>query len=373
MKRSIEVEYWVVDQDGALTTPGPLTEVSEFVEEEFVEPLFELKTPPCETHADLRRTFVDQLDTVVSRADALDKLLVPLGTPLNCGPIDQLPGERARIQRRVVGRNFDYAKHCAGTHFHFEKRNVTGQLNALTALDPALALLNSSPYYRGHRIADSARTYLYRQKCYEHLPNHGQLWDYVDSVSEWERRLDRRFEEFKAAAIAAGVDEDDVDGHFTACTAVWSPVRLREEMPTVEWRSPASALPSEILRLNRDVGRVVDRLDDTPPRIDGTRGRVTNDSITLPEFETVSELSRTAVNEGLRSPDVVAYLDRMGFDVDEYDPTARTIGHRDYVSPSDARKIRLRYGKLLRRDVNDLTRDGRETATPLTSASTRSV
>ncbi|SIR91244.1 Glutamate-cysteine ligase family 2(GCS2) [Natronorubrum thiooxidans] len=121
MNTSIEVEYWVIDTDGELTSPGELADISERTEREFVEPLFELKTPPCETINELQSSFVEQLDEVLSRAATVDKRLVPLGTPINCGSIDRRPDERGRIQKAVVGENFDYAKYCAGTHIHVEK------------------------------------------------------------------------------------------------------------------------------------------------------------------------------------------------------------------------------------------------------------
>ena len=354
MQKSIEVEYWVIDRNGALTTPGALTEDSEYVEEEFVYPLFELKTPPCETYADLRSTFVDKLGDILSRADDLDKMLVPFGTPINGESIERLPGERGRIQKRVLGGNFAYAKYCAGTHLHFEKRNVTDQLNVLASLDPALALLNSSPYFRGERIANGARAYIYRKKCYEHFPMHGQLWGYVDTVGQWERRLERLFDEFKEAAIEAGVDEESVDAHFSPDDIVWTPIRLRDTMPTVEWRSPDAALPSQILRLAEEMGTVMEQLHHTEVRVEGVAGEVTDDGITLPEFDTVLDYTEEAIHDGLESADVAAYLERMGFDVHGYDPLTGKIGGRDHVSLNEARELRLRYGKLLRRDVNHL-------------------
>ena len=357
MQRSIEVEYWVIDRNGALTTPGALTEVSEYVEAEFVEPLFELKTPPCETHADLRSVFLDQLDEVLTRADELDKMLVPLGTPINSGPIEQLPSERSRIQEHVLGRNFDYAKYCAGTHLHFEKRNVTDQLNVLAGLDPALALLNSSPYFQGKRIASGARAYLYRKKCYEHFPKYGQLWDYVHTVAEWERRLDRRFEQFKELAVEAGVDEDSVDAHFSPDDVVWTPVRLRDAMPTIEWRSPDAALPSQILRLADEIDSVMEQLHHTNVRVEGNAGEATSDAIVLPEFDAVRDYAEQAIHDGLESADVAAYLDRMGIDVDRFDPATVEFDGYGYIDRGEARELRRQYGNALRRDVTELIRD----------------
>lgn len=354
MQKSIEVEYWVINRDGTLTSPGPLTEDSEFREEEFVYPLFELKTPPCETFSSLRSTFVDQLDDVLSRADDLDNMLVPLGTPINGESIERWPSERGRIQQRVLGDNFNYAKYCAGTHFHFEKRNVTDQLNVLASLDPALALLNSSPYFRGEQIANGARPYIYRKKCYEEFPEHGQLWGYVDTVAEWERRLDRLYDGFKDAAIEVGVNEESVDTHFSPEDVVWTPIRLRTEMPTVEWRSSDATLPSQILRLAREMDAVMEHLHHTEVHIEGATGEVTDEGITLPEFETVLDYTEEAIHNGLESEDVAAYLERMGFDVQGYDPVTMNIGGSDLIGKKEARQIRVQYGELLRRDVDSL-------------------
>ncbi len=354
MQKAIEVEYWVVDGDGTLSCPGELTEVSQYVEEEFVQPLVELKTPPCETYDELERTFLEQLELLLDRAKELNKLLVPLGTPVNSSPIDQLPAERTRIQNAVIGDEFDYANHCAGTHLHFEQRNVTDQLNVLIALDPALALLNSSPYFEGKPIASSARSLLYRKRCYEYFPGHGQLWEYVETVAEWEARLDERFEAFKQAAMDAGIDEGDVTANFSPDTAVWTPVRLREAMPTVEWRSPDVSLPSQVLRLAKDMSAIMEQVSDSVVSIDGAAGGRTQDELTLPRFDAAWEYTDEAIKHGLDSRTVSAYLQRMGFDTDAYDPLTEQFGGRGYVSLSEARELRVEYGRALRDDVTGL-------------------
>ncbi|TYL39970.1 glutamate--cysteine ligase [Natronococcus pandeyae] len=366
MNTSLEVEYWVVDSDGELASPGSLADVSEHTEREFVGPLFELKTPPCESMPALRQTFVEQLDEVLTEAERVDKRLVPLGTPINCDEIDRRPGERGRIQKEVVGANFDYAKYCAGTHVHFEKRNVTDQLNTLIALDPALALVNSSPYFQGERIANGARAYCYRKKGYANYPKHGQLWRYVENVGEWHRRLEHRFEEFKTAALEEGVDEAAVDANFSSDDVVWTPVRLRDEMPTVEWRSPDAALPSQLLRLTDEMRAVIETVPNTNVQIDdgddseSGAGHVTSEGITLPEFDTTCDLAEAAMHDGLESAPVANYLDRMGFSIGDYHPISTQIDGRQYVTKSDARDLRLEYASRLEADVERLaaTTDG---------------
>ena len=83
LRRSIEVEYWVVDSEGRLVEPDGLVEAAGGVEREFVEPLLEVKTTPCETTRELRDELFDRLGRVLRRADELGLGLVPLGTPLN--------------------------------------------------------------------------------------------------------------------------------------------------------------------------------------------------------------------------------------------------------------------------------------------------
>ncbi|WP_254762551.1 glutamate-cysteine ligase family protein [Natrinema marinum] len=390
MNTSIEVEYWVVDSDGNLTEPGPLADVSSQTEREFVEPLFEVKTPPCETISELRTALVGELEDVLSRAAETDRHLVPFGTPINCDAIDRRPDERGRIQKAAIGTNLDYAKYCAGTHVHLEKRNVTDQLNALIALDPALALVSSSPYFQGERIANGARPYCYRKKSYAEFPKHGQLWRYVETVGEWHRRLEHRYEEFEAAAVDAGIDAAVVKEHFSPDDVVWTPVRLRDSMPTVEWRSPDAALPSQLLRLADDLRTVMELVPETTVRIDGGSterrdrdtgrdtvggsdpsgydrpdgedgptarpGHVTDEGIALPAFETVCDLAESAIHDGLESPAVAGYLERMGFSVSDYHPIAARIDGRQYVTKADARDLRLEYANLLEEDVAELAR-----------------
>ena len=355
MKISIEVEFWVIDQEGALCNPGDLAETSSQVEEEFVDCLFEIKTTPCTSIPELRSELVARLDETLREANERGKSLVPLGTPINCGEISQFPEERARIQQAVLGDDFDYAKHCAGTHIHFEKQRVVDQLNTLIALDPALALANSSPYYKGRRVGAGARPHIYRKRGYEQFPDHGQLWNYVESVAEWNDRLTRRYVEFKRAALEAGIDERSFEENFSPDDTIWTPVRLRKTYPTVEWRSPDATLPSQILRLAEEMYAVMERANEEVT-IEGDLGLTTEESVTIPEFETVRKLTDDAIDTGLRSRRVRSYLDRMGFDVPAYDPLTERFENGSYVSRADARNYRVEYAQLLERDIAQLAK-----------------
>ncbi|RDZ41268.1 glutamate--cysteine ligase [Haloferax sp. Atlit-47N] len=358
LRRSIEVEYWVVEEDGSFTDPGGLVDASPGAEREFVEPVLEVKTTPCDSAAELRKELYERLGDVLARAEEVGKRLVPLATPLSEEAVTELESDRTRIQNRVVGSDFQYARHCVGTHVHVEQRpgREIDQYNALVALDPALALVNSSPYYDGKRLAAGARSKLYRRMTYDDVPHQGRLWRYADDTREWSRRLERRFEEFLVRAEEEGVDRATIEANFDPESAIWTPVQLRAEFGTVEWRSPDCSLPSDALRLANSVADVVHRLDDATLRIEGETGRVTDDRVVLPEFDAVLRYVNAAIEDGLDSETVRSYLDRMGFDVGAYSPVSHEIDGRETVTAAEARELRLTHADRLERDVRNAVR-----------------
>jgi gamma-glutamyl:cysteine ligase YbdK (ATP-grasp superfamily) len=362
IRRSVEVEYWVVDGEGRLTEPGALVDASSGVEREFVEPLLEVKTTPCETTAALRAELFDRLGRVLERAAELDKRLVPLATPVNAPTVAERPSERTAVQNRVVGEEFAYVRHCAGTHVHVEQQPgaAIDQLNAMIALDPALALLNSSPYFRGEYMLPGARSKLYRWLAYDDLPHQGRLWSYATDRAQWTRRLERRYEAFETAALAAGVDRRSLAANFDPESAVWTPVQLRDSFGTVEWRSPDTALPSQVLAVADRVAAVTGRAADAEVRIEGETGGLSGEAVVLPTFDAVLGYLETAITEGLASGRLRAYLDRMGFDVGAYDPLSPAVACGETVSVEAARRLRLEYADRLEREV----RDGEALSTP---------
>ncbi|SEQ85637.1 glutamate-cysteine ligase family protein [Natrinema salaciae] len=363
MKTSLEVEYWVVDDDGDLVPPDTLLDVSEQVDPEFVEPMLEIKTTPCESMAELREELPRRIGRVADAARERNKRLVPLATPLYAAPADVPYREKVGtdLQRRIVGPTFDDARFCAGTHVHFEQSNVADQLNALTAIDPAFALVTSAAHHRGERILECARPFLYRCSCYETCPEQGHLWPYVDSVAEWEQRLETAHGVFRERALERGVDPDAFDDEFAPYDAVWNPVRLRKAMPTVEWRSPDAALPSQVLRLAEAVRSIVSRADARGTVVDGSAiptasdaiidsNAVTDGPLRLPKFDTVESITDAAIHDGLGDSSVRRYLRGLGFEPSAYDPLADR--HPDSrITERRAKKLRLRAADRLEADL----------------------
>lgn len=347
----LELELWVVDDRGRLADGRPIAAAHDRIEPEFVGPLLEVETEPHDTEPGLRRDLQEVLRTAISAAADHGTRLVPLGTPLTT--LDRpATTSRGKVFERLYGDGVRSAKNCAGTHVHFEKGNVRRQLNLLTALDPALALVSSSPYYCGRQDAASSRALAYRTRCGREFQRYCDLWPYTGSVEEWADRVEDSFAAFRSIAARHGVPAERIDRHFTPEDTVLNPVRLRHCQPTVEWRAPDAALPSQALRLACDVGRLVAETEHKPLEY-GPAG-VYQDRIRVPEFERAWQLGRTAIHSGLESADVQSYLSRLGFDTGAYDPACEDIQGSRYLSRESARDRRLEYADRLREDVETL-------------------
>jgi hypothetical protein len=356
MKIGLELEYWVVDESGQLTSADELMEAHESVTNEFVDSLIEIRVPPAEAETELRRTVQTILSTVLEVAKTHSKRLVPLGTPLTAHDLPIIT-ERGHVLEEIYGEELQYAKNCAGTHAHFDKGNVTRQLNLLTALDPALALVNSSPYYDGKREASSSRASVYRLDSASRFSRYRDLWTYVDDVAEWEARIKTEYKVLKAISHEYDIDEETFRDYFEPENAVLTPVRLGSHTPTVEWRAPDTALPSQTIRLVSDMADLLRQTEDKDVVIgDGEYG-VGTDAITVPRFAELRKLSASAIADGLHSDAVRSYLTALNFDLSQYRPITRQI-EDDFgatITAEQACTLRLRYAERLEADVASLT------------------
>lgn len=351
MQLGLEAEYWVVDGEGRLTDGRSLLDAHERAEGEFVAPMIEIATPPVSGVEALEREFLEALRAVLDAAEREEMHLVPLGTPITA---DSLPAvtDRGRFLERLYGPGLDAAKRCAGTHVHFEKRNVVEQVNLLTALDPALALVSSSPYYEGERLAHCSRAYAYRRRTGSAFSRYRDVWEYMESLGEWNARLDDAYGELRVLAHERGIDDATFECHVKPENSVLTPVRLRLGSPTVEWRTPDTALPSQILRLVGDVERLVRRTEELPVAV-GDEPGVRDDGITIPSFSKLRPLTREAIFDG-PTAGVEAYLRSMGLEPEPYAPIAAELAGPERIEEGEARELRLRYADRLREDAAEL-------------------
>ncbi|WP_231188344.1 glutamate-cysteine ligase family protein [Haladaptatus sp. DYF46] len=347
MKIGLELEYWVVNNEGELVSGMDLLASHEAVVPEFVDPMIEIQVPPADGITELQQNLIPILETVLARATELDMHLVPLGTPLT---EHQFPvnSERGKILQTIFGEEIRHAKHCAGTHVHFDKRNVVRQLNILTALDPAIALVSSSPYYDGVLMGMDARALMYRTHSTQFLTRYRDLWSYTESVDEWDEKLAQMHETLTLYAEQLDIPQAEFSRHIQQEDVVLTPVRLRAQTPTIEWRAPDIALPSQILQFVGDVSRILSLTEERPVRV-GTPGIRANE-IGIPSFTELRAITTTAMTAGL-SDRVCRYLTMMGFETNQYHPLTEEIAGNDRISAGDACQVRLEYANRLRDDV----------------------
>jgi hypothetical protein len=351
MKIGIEVEYWVVDTDGYLASADGILDAHEYVVPEFVDSLVEIVLPPVGTPAELEHEFADALTAVLDAAHAVGKRLVPLGTPL----VEESPpviSERGRILERIHGDRLRYAKNCAGTHVHFDAVDPIAQVTLLTALDPALALVATTPYYGGRRTAASARAAAYRRGMGERFGRFRALQPYPPTRDECEARKRECFAAFTGIAIEAGVDPALVAAQFRPDDVCHGPVRVRDDLGTVEWRAPDTALPSQVIRLAFDVAAILEEVR-TKPIVVGSEFGVHPTGIVVPPFEHLSEIADEAIDDGL-TPRVEEYLTAFGFDVPTYSPLGERFPADAHLPQRDVRRLRLAFADMLEEDVAEL-------------------
>ncbi|KKF39522.1 glutamate--cysteine ligase [Halorubrum saccharovorum] len=348
----IELELWVVDETGRLCDGTEITQAHQRIEPEFIDPLIEVKTEPHTSERSLRRELQSILQTAILAAEGASKRLVPLGTPLTTS--DAAPNcERGRVFETIYGSGVESAKNCAGAHIHFGQDEIVDQLNLLTALDPALALVSSSSYYAGTHGANSSRALAYRTDCGDDFRCYMDLCEYEDSLADWRDRVDEKYRLFKRLAADKGVSPDTVEELFAPEDTVLNPVRLRECQPTVEWRAPDATLPSQILQLATDVENLVSRTRTTS--VEFGEPAIGEDRIRVPEFERLRDLSWQAIESGLDSAEVGSYLRELGFDTSAYEPLSSKLHGPYQLSNSEARTRRLQQAGRLQADVQNLT------------------
>ena len=337
MKAGLELEFWVIDEDGKLDYAKPVAERVYFASQEFSRSMIEIQTEPHEDVDELLKEAISKTEILAELAKKDGKRIVPLGTPLNSGEAEIYESDRFRIEQEVIGDEVKHAGRTAGLHIHFEKEDTLRQLNTLTALDPLSALVNSSPRYQGERLADGCRNKVYRFKACGAFPEQRELWPYMDSVTEWREKRENLFQKFVERAEEKGISRDRLERHFQAENAVWTPVKLRGDYPTVEWRSPDTTLLTEVIKLVKAVKPVVQQKKHSE----------------LPDFKNVKECSQEAIEKGLESDKVREYIEEMGVDPSVFNPVSRRLDLPEKVDRKKAREVRLQVAEELTQDLEE--------------------
>ena len=356
----IELELWVIDRRGELADGAPLVEALPFVDPEILRPLVEVKTEPHRRLSMLFRELRERLLRALAEADGHHLRLFAAGTPLNRGPLPTVPSPRLALQERIDPEDLALERVLAraGLHVHFARdpdpRVTRDRVNLLTALDPLAAAANASPYLGRRRVASSSRNLLYHVRSRSRFAERSRLWSYAGSVADWEGRLDRLWGEYPGRARECGIPPAELRRELRPDDSLWTPVRLRRDPSTIEYRSADAAPPGRILPVVEALARVVRLADRGGVELPEEPGReVTRDGsrIVLPPFLVLRALSEEAARLGLRSEPLRAYLARLGIEPEAFRPLEPTVTDGDALDDRAARRLRLRWADELERDL----------------------
>lgn len=222
-------------------------------------------------------------------------------------------------------------------------------------------------------MAAWARAVAYRRSCYGAVPHLGQLWPYPTDANEWRDRLRKSYERFVERAVERGVERSTARISFDPDDAVWSPVRLREDLGTVEWRAPDASPPGDVLRLLESVLPLMQRAVDRGAQVivntsgpgkpsPGSRAGVGSGPVELPPFEALRDLVDEAITNGVDGRGVRRYLRGLGLAVEEFRPFGARIDGRSALDATIARRLRLRAADRLERDLHRLRSTDERTA-----------
>ncbi len=353
----LEQEFFLVDEEGVLSNRADeflqrcqqVAEVQgrtpKYFAPEWVKNMVEINTPPAYSVTELAREYLTNLKLALQVGRELSLRLYPLSTY----PLHVMPVIRNKlwynVQVRTVGYDrFLHAGRCTGTHLHLDlpegtidphvgvsydasveaREELLNIYNLATALDQALiALSRACPFYEGRGMNVAAHTFYYRgsdtfgwEGVYTHLQSVGGLQPYAASVEELVELQFARYYAWLEAMDKAGVEPhlfQEAGGNLLK--AAWNRVRLNQ-IGTVEMRGTDSNYPEIILAIATLVYNAADRVrreNLTVRPADGVRTfEVSGNNLFVPDFKYLDgDLLYAAVTEGVKSPEVRAYLDSI--------------------------------------------------------------
>lgn len=174
-----------------------------------------------------------------------------------------------------------------------------------------------------------------------------------------------RFEIFLDAGTRAGYSTETIKEEFTPETALWFPVRLRDDLGTIEWRAPDSLPPRRLIEFLQDITRFMHRIETHETHLP-TERHDQQKTIEIPPYDRLREITATAIKSGITASVVRDYLVGIGFEPERYRPFGHRIDGHLTIDSALARKLRLQAADLLRRELEQLHTEPSSDFPPIT-------
>jgi hypothetical protein len=348
-----EMEMFTLDRNGRVVYEGEqIIENSRkispgiHVVHEAGKHMFEIGATP---ETSIRKSFSNimlTLEKVWEVAERKNLLLYPYATyPGEFNPkITKSPWYS--VLEKVWGRDkFKVAGLCNSFHFHYgisqkifaqnkkvivanqprgQRQGFVSSYNFLIAADPATTtLMQSSPFIEGKFLAKDSRMLLYRggeNLNYESLSRITQnfklfrgLQDYVQTVTEVIKLVEKRYDIFKSQLIYWGFDPKLIRKYARKMDIAWNPVKINKhgtyEQRGMDMNLPSYALGVSVL-LHRALRRIVDENIRVVPSDIGiyTPFKIEKNELYIPPISVVKEqLQLLSATEGLASSKIYRY------------------------------------------------------------------
>lgn len=353
----LEQEFFLVDEAGIISNRADeflhnCQEVAtaegrnpNYFAPEWVKSMVEINTPPAYSIAELAQAYLTNLKLVLQVGREMSLRLYPLSSyPLNIMPVirNKL---WYQLQVRTVGYDrFLHAGRCTGTHIHLDlpkgtidpkvgvsynttaaaRAELLNLYNLATAIDPALIVLSRAcPFYEGREMKLAVHTVRYRgsdvfgwEGVYTHLQAVGGLQPYAASPEELVQLQFARLYAWLEAMDKAGVERHlfaEAEGDLLKTS--WNRVRLNK-IGTIEMRGIDSNYPEVILAIATLIYNAADRVRTENLTVKPQPGlrklELSKDILSVPDFKYLDgDLLYAAVTEGVKNPEVKAYLDSI--------------------------------------------------------------
>jgi hypothetical protein len=274
---TLTTEYWVVDEAGRLADPDLIAGLPGA--EGTASPYsVAVETPPCERCVELEAALDARLAATVEAAHDRGCRLLGLGLrpdllTESASPVTDQPPPVA----------------TAGTRISFETDPAasTDLYNVLLALDPAFVLVNTTSRVDGGQRYACGRPSLYHR----------------GSTAQ-----------YRLGDVAVGTGSSSDTDSLTD----WQPVALLDGGSRVEWRSLDATTPTLLVDLIAEITTILQEARRHELCVESFGNGFHGDRLVLPDEEWRAIYAREAVEKGLSSLLVRAYLERLGIGTDWY-------------------------------------------------------
>jgi len=275
---TLTAEYWVIDERGRLADPS---RVADLPGADGTDSPYSLavETPPCESCVELHRVLTGRLTSTVTAAHDRGCRLLALGVR---------PDLLVDGPRPSAGQPPPTA--TAGTRIVFEPEAAAAAdcYNTLTALDPAFVLINTTGRVDGGQ----------RYACGRPSLTH------AGATSR-----------YRIPDEAAGSTAHDTPA---GSSPDWEPVAWLDGGSKIAWRSLDASTPTLLVDLIADIKTILQQAATRRLSVESFGNGFHGDRLVLPDAEWRAIYTEEAIQQGLSSLLVAAYLERFGIETGWY-------------------------------------------------------